>query len=164
MTFTIILCLTLSLIHYTLAKGLTESSVVAMSKTVTDYMLDITTSVVTEDTLVLDAVKSYLEYESHIIIVTDATRKRLVGIITPTDLIKEIRSNTESSNLKTGNLKAIVNAEFISRAVDTLMLDAMDIMGRRGIHTLVITRGFEPVGLITQHSIVQWWFEEYGVR
>lgn len=134
-----------------------------MGKRVSEYMEDISSVTFTTDTPSLDAIKNWIDENSAALIITDANRN-IQGIVTGTDIVREIARQLESAKMLEGSIEYIMteNPELITE--NTLMIDAVDRMDRKKIRSLIVTKGFNPVGILTQWGVCKWWFEEYGTN
>lgn len=132
-----------------------------MGKRASDYMRDVSKIRVATDTRMTDVLQLMVEQNTTSVVVVDVNLD-LKGIITGTDILRELERDLESSRLLEGIAEHVMTRRIISVTDRTLMIDAADQMFRGRFHTLVVTRDFEPVGIITQLDIARWWLEEYG--
>jgi CBS domain containing-hemolysin-like protein len=133
-----------------------------MGKKVEDYMTPISRIVrVTTDTQMITILKEMTRKKSREAIVTNAQRE-IEGLITTTDIIREIARELDSSTLKDGTAAMVMTKKPGSEHKGMLMIDAVDQMDRRRIHSLVITDEYTPIGVLTQLDVARWWLEEYG--
>lgn len=131
-----------------------------MGKQVKEYMQDASGITVNVDMLMIEVLKKMIEQKSPVVVVTDAVRT-LEGIITGSDVIRELEKDVDSSVLRDGVAKHVMTPRPFFVAGDTLMIDAVDKMFRMRLHYLVVTGEYEPVGILTQLGVVKWWLEEY---
>lgn len=132
-----------------------------MSKKVDEYMKKTSGIMVTTDTYMTDVLKLMLQQKTPVVIVTDVNRM-IQGIITGSDVVLHLEKAIDSSTLKTGFAEHVMTRGVIGLPLGTSMLDAIEKMFRHRLHAIVITRGYEPVGLLTQLDIIQWWVDEHA--
>lgn len=149
--------LSLNDIAVCLIRGITVSN-----KRVKDYMRDISKITVTTDMKMADVLSIMLQTGTPAIVVTDVNHQ-LQGVITTTDVTFEMARQIDSSKLH-NEVEHLLTDEPIWVTEDMLMLDALDKMVRRTVRTLVVTRGFVPVGILTQWDVIGWWSEQYGLK
>lgn len=135
-----------------------------MGKQVRDYMMkDVFKVMVTTDTSMVDVIKKMTQHNSHAIIVTDIN-KELEGIITGTDIIRELTRAIDSSILRDGLAKDVMTPKPRVVAEGTLMIDAVDKFFRDSHHALVVVKEYEPVGILSQLDIARWWLDEHSQK
>lgn len=130
-----------------------------MSKKVDEYIKKVGGLMVTTDTNMTDVLKLMLQQKTPVIIVTDPNRS-LQGIITGSDVLLHIGRDFNSDVLKNGTAEIVMTRGVIGLPVGASMLDAHEKMFRHRLHALAVTRGFEPIGLLTQLDIIQWWVDQ----
>lgn len=135
-----------------------------MGKKVEDYMKDISKIVVTMETSMIDVMRKMVEQNSQAIVVADSNHE-LEGIITGSDIIRELERAIDSSRLRDGRAEHVMTSRGKLAKVPegTLMIEALEVMFRERRHSLVITKNFSPTGILTQTDIVKWWLEEHSV-
>lgn len=133
-----------------------------MTGKVDEYMRkSIARITVTLDTPMLKVIKIMIEENTQAIIVTNADHE-LEGIITGTDTLREMARNIDSPVLRKETARNVMTTPPISVPTGTFMIDAKELMFKRGIHTLVVTKGFTPIGYLTQPDFDRWWLEEHA--
>ena len=131
-----------------------------MSKLVEDYMSPIPNLLVETDTRLSEAIIQMQHTQSNLVIVVDK-RGFLRGIITGTDIIREIGVSIESSMLNEGLAIDIMTKQVKALSSDLFMLDAVKDFFRDSLHIMIVTRADKPIGIITQKDIIKWWSDEY---
>lgn len=131
-----------------------------MTRKVDEYMKKVSGLMVTTDTNMVEVLRLMLQQKSSVVIVTDVNRM-LQGIITGSDVVLHLERAIDSSTLKTGAAEHVMTRGVIGLPAGTSMLDAIEKMFRHRLHSIVITRGYEPVGLLTQLDIIRWWVDEH---
>ena len=131
-----------------------------MSKLVEDYMSPIPNLLVETDTRLSEAIIQMQHTQSNLVIVVDK-RGFLRGIITGTDIIREIGVSIESSMLNEGLAIDIMTKQVKALSSDLFMLDAVKDFFRDILHIMIVTRADKPIGIITQKDIIKWWSDEY---
>lgn len=135
-----------------------------MAKTVKDYM-----SPAIEKTLgtpVRDAIASMVTEKCRVIVVTNPNH-HVRGIITGTDIIREIERDVNSSRLTQGrveNIMSSVEQSIIYVTEDSIMLDAVEKMHRHHLQAPIVLRGLEPVGVLYQLDVIRWWHDEFAAE
>ncbi len=130
-----------------------------MSKTVANYMDSI--EIVTLDTPCIDIVKLMIEKNIRIVAVC-GVNMRIKGIITLSDILKQLTNDIRSPNLTTGLAEDIMTDydHIVCVREDIIMLQALREMTSNGVHSLVVTKGFEPTGVLHQNHFIKWWQDE----
>jgi CBS domain-containing protein len=127
------------------------------------YFSDISNLVVTDDTPMQQVLKIMAKNKFSTVIVTNANRE-LEGIITGSDIVRELEKSMDSPVLLEGAAKYVMTNHVETVVEDAIMLEAIDKMFRRQLHQLVVTRGFNPIGLITQLDVIRWWSDRHLVK
>jgi CBS domain-containing protein len=132
-----------------------------MSQSVRDYMTDITNITMSFETSLKQIMLKMIQQNSRIIILVDKSGN-LFGVITGTDIVKELVKEPKSSRLTLGIVKFLKIRAPVAVPEDTIMIEAIETLYDNSIHTLPVTeRGTsKPIGMITQLNIVKWWLEQ----
>ena len=138
-----------------------------MLKKAKDYMIDVVDRLVQYDTPMGEVMDQMTSASFQAVIVVDENGHPM-GIITGSDLVREIVRELKSSVLSTGIAQFVMTRPVVSVPEDSLMLDTVEIMFKTRFHTLLVTTTpnegrSKPVGLLTQIQVAKWWRDEYGI-
>lgn len=132
-----------------------------MGKKAEEYMQDVSRVSAAKDASMIDILSIMREQKAREIIVTNSNHE-IEGIITGSDIVREIERTLESSRLLEGTAEYVMTGRPTSVEVGASMIDVVDQMFRKGLHCIVVTKGYQPIGIITQIDVVRWWLDEYG--
>lgn len=132
-------------------------------KKVEEYMSPISDRMVTTETSLMEVVKLLAMHKQGAIIITD-DNKEFEGVISGTDLLRQLEKNIESSVLLDGLAKHIMTKKGRAATIGegTLMVEAVDEMTAARVHSLIVMRVYQPVGILTQGDVLRWWYELQG--
>lgn len=130
-----------------------------MSKTVADYMDPI--EIVTLDTPCSEIITLMRNKNTRIVAVC-GVNMRIKGIITLSDILKQLANDIRSENLIKGLAEDIMTDydHIVCVREDMIMLQALREMTTNGVHSLVVTKGFQPTGVLHQSHFIRWWQDE----
>ena len=126
-------------------------------------MRDVSKISVTQSKSMIDVITMMIDQKSREIVITDP-HHNIEGIITGTDIVREIERAIDSSRLLEGTADFVMTERPTSVPTGTLMIDVVDRMYRHGLHVIVVTENYEAIGIITQLDVIKWWLEEYGKK
>nr|WP_281719787.1 CBS domain-containing protein [Nitrosomonas nitrosa] len=134
-----------------------------MGKKAKDYMLEIPDVTVTTQTSLIDVMTIMVENNARTIIVTD-TNREIKGIITSSDILRELSKEIQSSILRGGAAEHVMTKRLRVPDVseNTLMLDVAEEMAHNDVFSIVVMKQFQPVGIITSLEVFKWWLEEHS--
>lgn len=130
-----------------------------MSKTVADYMDPI--EIVTLDTPCSEIITLMRDKNTRIVAVC-GVNMRIKGIITFSDILKQLANDIRSANLIKGLAEDIMTDydHIVCVREDMIMLQALREMTTNGVHSLVVTKGFQPTGVLHQIHFIKWWQDD----
>lgn len=131
-----------------------------MSKRVRDYME--TVEMVAVDEASLAVIQKMIEKDIRIVAVV-TLNQRLQGVVTLSDILRTIISDDiKSTTLLEESVEHIMTdiKHLAYVREDMIMLEATKEMVKANTRSLIVVKGLEPVGIIHQRHIVQWWYDE----
>jgi signal-transduction protein with cAMP-binding, CBS, and nucleotidyltransferase domain len=103
-----------------------------------------------EDKSVLDAARAMKNAGAGNILVNVGGGQ--VGIVTERDIMNKVAAqDLQASKVK---VKAVMTFPMVSVTADSPLSDAMRLMAKHRIRTLLVTEGGKPIGLLNMRSIV----------
>ena len=114
------------------------------------------------DELCLDVIHKMIEKDIRIVAVV-TPNQRLQGVITFSDVLKTIVSeDVKSTTLLKESVEHIMtdlrHLAYIRE--DMIMLEATEEMVKANTRSLIVVKGLEPVGILHQSHILNWWYHE----
>jgi predicted transcriptional regulator len=127
--------------------------------TVREYMKEVVT--VQDNQSVMKALELMLSKQKRIVAVV-APNNRIRGVVTYTDILKLLATEIKHSKILTGNIDQIMKdyTRFVFTETSNSMLDALKMMVDENVRNLVVIEGLEPVGMINQEIMLDWWLKE----
>ncbi len=117
---------------------------------------------VSKETSILDAAEIMRDNSIGSIIIIDDAKKEPTGIITERDLVnKVVARNLLPLDIK---VEKIMTSPIITIQETAEIAEALESMAKYKIRRLLVLRGEEPLGLLTQENIIDAFVLEGGIR
>jgi len=131
-----------------------------MSKRVKDYMVKV--ELVGMDERCIDVIGKMVTQNIRIVAVV-TPNNRLQGVVTLSDILKTITSDeVKSTTLLEERIEYIMtDQKHLAYVIeDMIMLQAAKEMLKANTRSLIVVKGLEPVGILHQSQIVEWWYQD----
>jgi len=109
-------------------------------------------------TTMIDVAKTMVEQNVRCVAVMDGDQ--IKGIITASDVIREIAADLHSPKMFKGDALEIMTARIVSVSEDDPLTQTLNSMTRpHMLHDLIVVHRLDAVGSISQVDVIGWWID-----